>query len=58
MDKENIIKIMRKWYIPNYFDLSIFDYENITDEEIYNIYLEELATFGDEIINLLKQHNY
>lgn len=56
MSKEEITNAMRGWYMPNYFDLEMFDYSSLDDEEVYKIYLEELFTFGDELNQELKKH--
>lgn len=56
LSKEEIIKAMRKWYMPNYFDKDMWDYTKKSDDEIYKAYLEELENYGDELNEELKKH--
>ena len=56
MNKQNIIKTMKRWYMPNFFDKSMFDYTKLNDDEIYQIYLDEKNTYGDEIDEMLKEN--
>ena len=56
MTKEQIIKVMKEWYMPNFFDLEMFDYTTLNDEEVYNIYLEQKEEWGDEVDEMLKEH--
>lgn len=56
MKKEQIIDTMRKWYFPNFFDLEMFDYTTLNDEEVFNIYLQEKDTYGEEIDEMLEKH--
>lgn len=56
LSKKEIIKAMRKWYMPNYYDKDMYDYTKISDDEVYNDYLEELENYGDELNEELKNH--
>lgn len=56
MALEQIIKVMRMWYMPNYFDLDMFDYTSLSDEEVANIYFEEKENYGEELDTILKEH--
>ena len=57
MKKAEIIKAMREWYMPNFFDLDMFDYINTSDEQVYEIYLGECESYTkEEIDEMLKEH--
>ena len=56
MTKKQIINTMKKWYMPNFFDVSMFDYTQLNDEEIYQVYLEEIENWGEEINEELEKH--
>lgn len=56
LNKEAIIKAMRKWYMPNYFDKDVCDYTKLNDDEVYNAYLGELEQYGDELNEELNKH--
>ena len=56
MKKEEIVRVMKSWYMPNYFDLEMFDYTSLNDEEVYDVYLDELSIFGDELNEEIKKH--
>ena len=49
LSKEEIVKAMKEWYMPNYFDKEVYDYTKMSDDEIYNAYLGELEQYGDEL---------
>lgn len=56
MKKKEIVMAMKSWYMPNYFDLEMFDYTSLNEEEVYNVYLDELSIFGDELNEEIKKH--
>lgn len=56
MKKEEIVRVMKSWYMPNYFDLEMFDYTSLNEEEVYDVYLDELSIFGDELNEEIKKH--
>ena len=56
MTKEQIIETMRKAYMPNFFDAEMFDYTTLSDDEVYNIYLEEKENYGEDVDDYLTAH--
>lgn len=56
MTKAQIIETMKKAYMPNFFDVEMFDYTKLSDEEVYNIYLEEKENYGEDVDDYLTAH--
>lgn len=56
MTKAQIIETMKKAYMPNFFDIEMFDYTTLSDEEVYNIYLEEKENYGEDVDDYLTAH--
>ena len=56
MTKDQIIQIMKEWYMPQYFDIEMYDYTKMTDNEIYQTYLDELENYGDELTIEFEKH--
>ena len=56
MTKQQIIETMKNAYMPNFFDVSMYDYTKLNDDEIYNIYLEEKENYGDDVDDYLLEH--
>lgn len=56
MTKQEIIETMKKAYMPNFFDVEMFDYTQLKDDEIYDIYLEEKENYGDDVDDYLLEH--
>lgn len=55
LTKKEIIELMRSWYMPNYFDVDMCHYNEWNEEEIYSAFLNELDTFGEELIEELEK---
>ena len=57
MEKAKIIETMRKWYMPNFFDIEMFDYTKLNDKQVYEIYWGECDTYTkEEVDGMLEEH--
>lgn len=57
MTKNEIIKAMRDAYMPNFFDIEMFDYTTLSDDQIYDIYLDECENYTKEEIDDYLKNN-
>ena len=58
MKKQEVINTMREWFFPNFFDIDMFDYTQLDDDEVYLIYLQEKDLFGGEIDEMLEEQHH
>lgn len=56
LSKEDVIRGMKEWFMPNYYDKSVKDYTKMSDDEVYNAYLDEVKNYGDEVDEQLGLH--
>lgn len=58
MDKAQIIEAMRKIYMPNFYDIEVFDYTSLNDNEVFQCYLNECENYGKEEVNAYLEKYY
>lgn len=56
LSKEDAIRGMKEWFMPNYYDKSVKDYTKLSDDEVYSAYLDEVKNYGDEVDEQLGLH--
>lgn len=56
LSREDVIRGMKEWFMPNYYDKDMYDYTKMSDDEVYNAYLDEVKNYGDEVDEQLGLH--
>lgn len=56
LTREQVIQAMKEWFMPNYYDKGMYDYTKMSDDDVYNAYLDEVENYGDEVDEQLGLH--